>query len=122
MTKKILIMDDEPDVRKMVTGRLKKAGYDVIEAANGERGLEMLLSEKPDMVLLDLAMPGLDGAAVCRRIKADNATKNIPVMLFTASIIKPISESAKEMGADDYIAKPFDSKELLEKIRILLSK
>jgi CheY-like chemotaxis protein len=122
MTKKILIMDDEPDVRKMVTGRLKKAGYDVIEAANGERGLEMLLSKKPDMVLLDLAMPGLDGAAVCRRIKADNATKNIPVMLFTASIIKPISESAKEMGADDYIAKPFDSKELLEKIKILLSK
>ncbi|MCX5777484.1 MAG: response regulator [Candidatus Firestonebacteria bacterium] len=122
MIKKILIMDDEPDVRKMVTGRLKKAGFDVIEAANGERGLEMLLSEKPDMVLLDLAMPGLDGAAVCRRIKADNATKNIPVMLFTASIIKPISESAKEMGADDYIAKPFDSKELLEKIRMLLSK
>jgi len=117
MAKKILIIDDEMDMRKMATARLVKAGYVVIQAGNGNTGLEMVRSEKPDMVLLDLAMPGIDGEEVCRRIKADETIKHIPVMLFTASILKPISERAKEMGADDFIAKPFDSKELLEKIK-----
>ncbi|MEI6845515.1 MAG: response regulator [Candidatus Firestonebacteria bacterium] len=117
MPKKILIIDDEMDMRKMATARLVKAGYVVIQAGNGNTGLEMVRSEKPDMVLLDLAMPGIDGEEVCRRIKADETIKHIPVMLFTASILKPISERAKEMGADDFIAKPFDSKELLEKIK-----
>jgi len=117
MAKKILIIDDEMDMRKMATARLVKAGYVVIQAGNGNTGLEMVRSEKPDMVLLDLAMPGIDGEEVCRRIKADETIKHIPVMLFTVSILKPISERAKEMGADDFIAKPFDSKELLEKIK-----
>ncbi|MFZ4772335.1 MAG: response regulator [Ferruginibacter sp.] len=120
MAKKILVIDDEPDMIKMVAGRLAKAGYLVIQAVNGKMGLDLLPIEKPDMVLLDLAMPGLDGEAVCRAIKADNATKNLPVMLFTASTARPLSDRAREMGADDYISKPFDAKELMGKIKKLL--
>ena len=124
MAKKILIVDDEPDVLKVAVGRLKKAGYDTIQAVNGQEGLDAIRGKKPDLVLLDLAMPGINGYEVCRQAKGDEATKDIPIILFTASIAtKTIDEKVKELGADDFIIKPFNHEELLEKIgRVLTGK
>lgn len=121
MAKKILIIDDEPDLLKLVVARVEKAGYVVIQGSDGKNGLDMMYSEKPDLILLDLVMPGVDGYEVCRRKRNDSAIKNIPVILFTANLAsKSIDEKARELGAEDYIVKPFDSKELIEKIKKLV--
>jgi CheY-like chemotaxis protein len=123
MAAKILIVDDEADLLMMSVGRLQKAGYDVVTAADGQSGLEMVASEKPDLVLLDLVMPGLDGYEVCRRLKADEKTKHIPVILFTARFaITPLDETARALRAEDYVPKPFDAKELVLKVQRLLDK
>lgn len=121
MAKKILVIDDEIDLLKMVVVRLKKLGYDVVQAVDGEKGLEMMRSQIPDLVLLDLRMPIIDGYQVCQSKKSDDTIKNIPVILFTASFSsKFISEKVQELGANDYITKPFDAKELLAKIKKIL--
>ena len=119
MSKKILVVDDEPDLLKMTVARLKKAGYVVVQAVDGENGLSMMVSEKPDAVLLDLRMPGIDGYEVCRRKKEDDAIKDIPILLFTASLSNELLDERKvrDMGISDYVIKPFDVRELLEKIK-----
>ncbi|MEI8345244.1 MAG: response regulator, partial [Candidatus Omnitrophota bacterium] len=83
MPKKILIIDDEPDLMKIAVTRISKAGYTVLQAGDGKAGLAMVESEKPDLVLLDLAMPVMDGYEVCLRIKGSEASQHIPVVLFT---------------------------------------
>lgn len=118
MAKKILVVDDEPDLLKVVTFRLRKTGYEVITATNGQNGLDLIKKEKPDLVLLDLRLPILDGDEVCRRLKADDKLKSIPVILITAtSSVSKIAEKTKELGADDYMMKPFDPEELLKKVK-----
>ncbi|MDD4201894.1 MAG: response regulator [Candidatus Omnitrophica bacterium] len=122
MKNKILVVDDELDLRKLVAARLSKAGYDVIEASNGQEGLDLMKKENPDMVLLDLLMPVMDGYAVCRTAKKDETIKNIPIILFAAKLAsKTIDKEVKELGAIDFIGKPFEAKELLEKIEKVLS-
>ena len=121
MAKTILIIDDEPDILIMVEARLKKAGYNILKAVNGLEGIDMIMSAKPDLILLDLAMPGIDGYEVCRRSKKDESTKDIPVILFTASVVTASAEEkVKELKADGFIVKPFDHKELLEKIKSII--
>lgn len=121
MSKKILVIDDEADLRKMVVARLEKAGYHVIPAVDGKTGLEKMRTENPDVVLLDLMMPGVDGYEVCRQKAGDPELKKIPVILFTAIMSsKPLNEIAQELGADDYMAKPFDARKLTEKVRNLI--
>ncbi len=121
MPKKLLIIDDEPDLLTITVARVKKAGFAVIQATDGRSGLGMMHSEKPDLVLLDLLMPGMDGFEVCRCKNGDDAIRNIPVILFTGSLASvPIEETARELGADGHITKPFDSKELIEKIKNVL--
>jgi len=121
VSKKILVIDDEADLRKMVVARLEKSGYTVIPATDGKTGLEKMRSENPDVVLLDLMMPGVDGYEVCRQKAGDPDLKKIPVILFTAIMSsKPLHEIAQELGADDYMAKPFDAKRLTEKVRNLI--
>lgn len=115
MPKKILLVDDEPDVLKPVAFRLTASGYDVVTAINGEKAVEMIKTEKPDLVLLDLRLPGINGIEICRIVRSDATLKDIPIILFTASAIHIVEDCAK-CGANDYIIKPFDSKDLLAKI------
>jgi len=118
--KKILITDDEPDIVKVIRFRLVKMGYEVVIAVNGREGLEMARTIKPDLVLLDFRMPFLNGDEVCKEIKKDQSTKHIPVILMTASIQNALEEDIKSMGADDYILKPFEPEELIQKIKKLI--
>jgi CheY-like chemotaxis protein len=118
--KRILITDDEPDIVKVVKFRLIKMGYEVTVATNGKEGLEAVKLTKPDLVLLDYRMPFLNGDEVCKEIKKDASTRHIPVILMTASTQNTVGENIQTMGADDYILKPFEPEELIEKIRKLI--
>lgn len=116
MAKKILFVDDEPDVLAVVTFRLKKAGYEIVSAVNGQEALDLAGKVNPDLVLLDLRLPIISGEEVCRKIKSDDKLKHIPVILFTASIDN-MEDKVKGAGADDFITKPFDPEQLIQKIK-----
>lgn len=122
MNKKILIVDDEPDILKIVIFRLKTKGYQTISATSGEEALHLVAETKPDLIILDLRMPGINGDEVCRKIKADQDLCDIPVILLTASTGQDIEQLAKEIGAVDFIRKPFDNQEFINKIESILSK
>jgi len=117
MLKTILIVDDEPDVLKLAEIRLRKWGYEIITASDGQNGLELIRNQKPDLVLLDLRLPNMDGVEVCRQVKNDKELKHITVILFTATEDMAVATMAKEHGADDYIVKPYEPEELLEKVK-----
>ncbi len=119
MGKKILIVDDELDILKLTAFRLAKFGYEILTAIDGQDALDLLKKEIPDFIFLDLYLPVISGYDVCKRIKADEKLKNIPVVLFTATSIH-VAEEAKEVGADDYIIKPFEPEALIEKIKKFL--
>lgn len=116
MVKKILVVDDEPDLLLMMSLRLHTAGYHPLKAASGEAALDILKDNMPDLILLDLLLPKIQGQEICKRLKSDNKFKHIPIIVFTASITR-ISEKTREMGADDYILKPFEPEDLLFKIK-----
>lgn len=120
--KKILVIDDEGDILKMARTRLEANGYKVITLDSGESALATVKSEKPDIILLDIVMPGKSGYDVCKELKADQSTCQIPAIIFTAYY--PQEEDVKLRSAiscaDDYILKPFESQELLAKIKLLL--
>ena len=119
--KKILIADDETGIR-VTLGRLLDNDYVVLEATNGEEAVEIAKGQKPDLILMDLIMPKMDGYAACSQIKADQATKGIPVVILTAVGHELNKKYAAEMGADGYITKPFNIKELIKLITPLLAK
>ena len=118
--KRILIVDDEEDLRKMLKFRLESVGYDVTEAGDGNDGLDKARSTKPDLMILDLMLPKIDGYKVCRMLKFDEKHKHIPIIMFTARAQKKDEDMGKEMGADAYITKPFEPEVLLAKIKELL--
>ncbi|MFH1800222.1 MAG: response regulator [Candidatus Omnitrophota bacterium] len=120
--KKILFVDDEPDQVMMVSLRLQKSGYVVISAVDGETGLKKAIEEKPALILMDMLMPGMDGFEVCRRLRKDPVTKNIPIIATTAAGVDDIEFQCCAAGADDCVRKPYDSVDLLTKIRQLLEK
>ena len=117
MAGKILVVDDEPDILKMVTFRLKKEGYEVIIAVDGQEALDLINKERPDLVLLDLRLPVIDGYGVCKTLKADRNLKQIPVVFLTASVTSSIAEKVKAFNADGYLIKPFDPVKLLEIVK-----
>jgi CheY-like chemotaxis protein len=118
MAKRILVVDDEPDIMDVATVRLKHLGYEIIPAIDAEEAVAILENVIPDLILLDLLLPKMQGDELCRKLKSDNRYKNIPVVLFTASAVRiNFPEKIKEIGADDCIMKPFESKELLDKVR-----
>ena len=120
--KKILVIDDEPDILKVTSIRLKTLGYDVLTAVDGRQALDTMRSENPDLVLLDLVMPFMNGAEVCEQIKNDKVLKHVPVILFTASGNGAMTaEQIKKIGADDYIVKPFDPEEFRIKVEKILA-
>ena len=114
--KRILIVDDEPDILRVVIFRLKKSGYEVISAENGVSGLEMARKELPDFILLDIRLPGMDGFEVCRKLKDDPSTANIPVVFLSASSAEDLSLKAKEYNAEGFMRKPFEPDELIKTV------
>jgi len=119
--KKILIADDETGIR-LTLGRILDKDYVVLEATNGEEAVEIAKVQKPDLILMDLIMPKMDGYAACSQIKADEATKGIPVVILTAIGNELNKKFATEMGAEGYITKPFNIQELTDVITPLLAK
>ena len=119
-TAKILIVDDRPSNLKALRIRLSSSGYEVIEATNGPDALVMVEKECPDLVLLDVMMPGMDGYEVCQRIKAQSERVFVPVILVTAKAETEAVVKGLEMGADEYITKPFDPLELMARVKSML--
>jgi len=119
---KILIVDDELDLIKMVQMRLEANGYEVVTANDGEEGLEKAKSEEPDLILLDVMMPKMDGYQVTSLLKNDEQYRKIPIILFTGKAQKDFKDVGKKAGADAFMTKPFDPPDLLAKIEELLKK
>jgi DNA-binding response OmpR family regulator len=120
MPKKILVIDDERQMVDMLKMRLEANNYEVLAAYDGRAGLEKAKSEKPDLIILDLMLPGMDGYKVSGLLKADTRYSGIPVIMFTARARESDREMGKTAGADAYITKPFEPQALLGKIRELL--
>jgi two-component system phosphate regulon response regulator PhoB len=119
-THKILVVEDEPDLLDLVVYNLRKEGYRPVRAETGEKALELAQSERPDLVLLDLMLPGLDGIEVCRRLRANEATREIPIVMVTARAEETDAVVGLSMGADDYVKKPFGVRELIARVRAVL--
>jgi len=113
---KILYVEDNPDNVYMLTRRLKKKGFDIILAEDGKQGVEMALSESPDLILMDLNLPCMDGWEATKNIKADEKGKDIPIIALSAHAMEEHKKSAIDAGCDDYDTKPVDFKRLLSKI------
>ena len=118
--KKIVVVEDEPDLVDVVTYNLEREGYLVSAARRGDEGLNLIRSELPDLVLLDLMLPGMDGLSICRQMKSDGALKAIPIIIASAKGEESDVVIGLEMGADDYLAKPFSPRELLARIKAVL--
>lgn len=116
----ILVVDDEEDILELVSYNLSKAGYRVSRAATGEEAIKAARARTPDLVLLDLMLPGVDGFEVCNTLKRDPRTANVPVVMLTARGEEPDIVAGLEMGADDYITKPFSPRVMLARVRAVL--
>jgi two-component system alkaline phosphatase synthesis response regulator PhoP len=117
---KILVVDDEIYIVHILDFSLGMEGYEVLTALDGEQALEKARAEKPDLIVLDIMMPRLDGYETCKRLKADEATKRIPVILLSAKGRNVDQKVGFEVGADDYITKPFSPRKLVERINSVL--
>jgi DNA-binding response OmpR family regulator len=120
--KKILVVDDEVDLVETVRFPLEIEGYNVLVSYNGEDALDQARKENPDLIILDLMLPKLDGYKVCRLLKFDERYKHIPILMLTAKTQEKDKILGKETGADEYITKPFEMDYLMEKVKAYLSK
>jgi two-component system alkaline phosphatase synthesis response regulator PhoP len=116
----ILIVEDEEDILELIRYNLAKEGYGVMGATSGEEGLRRVRERRPDLILLDLMLPGLDGLEVCRRLQQDVRSRGVPVIMLTAKGEEPDIVAGLELGADDYVTKPFSPRILLARIRAVL--
>jgi len=120
--KRILLIEDEVDMVYALTLQLEAINCEVLSATDGQTGLDMACNENPDLIILDLMLPKIDGYKICRMLKFDERYKKIPIIMFTARVQDQDKKLGQEVGADAYITKPFDSKALLDKINALLKK
>ena len=120
MQNKILIVDDEESIRQLLRFNLEKAGYEVLEAQTGNIALQAAKNEKPDLIILDLMLPEVDGLDVCRLLKGQTATAGIPIIMLTARNEEVDTVLGLEMGADDYMTKPFSPRELTARVKAVL--
>ena len=116
MRKRVLVCDDEPYIVESVSYVVRKAGFEVSSAEDGDTALEMIRREKPNMVFLDIMMPGIPGDELCRRLKADPATRAIYVVILTARGQEEDERRAMELGADEFMTKPFSPRKLRDKL------
>ena len=117
MSKRILVIEDHEDNRRILRDLLTSAGFDVLEATTGEDGVTLAEMRRPDLILMDIQLPGLDGYEATRRIKANPTLRQIPVIAVTSYALSGDEAKAKEVGCDGYVAKPFSPRALLAKIR-----
>ena len=122
MGKAILVVEDDPKSMTLTTDLLKISGYTSIQAIDGEQGVELARKKKPDLILMDLMMPKMDGYTACLKIKSDPATKNIPIVMLTAVGFELNKQIAKNWGADGYVTKPFSRQQLIDAINPLLAR
>jgi two-component system cell cycle response regulator DivK len=120
MTKRILVVEDHEENRRIMRDLLTSAGFEMIEAHTGEDGVRLAGAERPDLVLMDIQLPGLDGYEATRRIKANPALRAIPIIVVTSYALSGDEGKARAAGCDDYVAKPFSPRALLAKVRELL--
>lgn len=120
MKKKVLVVDDEINIVELLTMNLEKNGFEVISCLTGEESLKLCSSEVPDIIILDLMLPGIDGLEVCKRIRSQKETARIPIIMLTAKAQESDMIIGLELGADDYITKPFSVRELITRIKVVL--
>lgn len=118
--KTILVVDDEEDILELVRYNLSREGYKILCASSGEEGLKVARAENPDLIVLDLMLPGLDGLDVTRRLKGDDDTRKIPIVMLTAKGEESDIVTGLELGAEDYITKPFSPRVLVARVRAVL--
>ena len=117
---KILVVEDEPDIRKLVQYNLAQERFNVLEAEDGEQALKLLQREKPNLVILDLMLPGLSGMELCKLLRQRAETANLPILMLTAKAGEADRVVGLEMGADDYLAKPFSPREMVARVKAIL--
>jgi two-component system alkaline phosphatase synthesis response regulator PhoP len=120
MKEKILIVEDEKDIVKMLEYNLKKEGFRTIAAFDGEDALSLAHREHPQLIILDLMLPGMDGLEVCKELKKEHKTSSIPLIMLTAKVQESDKIVGLELGADDYITKPFSPREMIARIKAIL--
>jgi two-component system alkaline phosphatase synthesis response regulator PhoP len=120
MSGKILIVDDEQSIRELIKFNLEKAGFTVLESGDGAEALHIAKSLKPELLVLDLMLPGIDGIEVCRELKSQRDTSGIPIIMLTARADEIDKIIGLEMGADDYLTKPFSPRELVARVKAVL--
>lgn len=116
----ILVVDDEEDITQLIAFNLRQEGYRSLQAYDGPDALQMVRTQAPDLIILDVMLPSMDGAEVCSRLKLDRATRDIPVLMLTAKGLERDRVRAFELGADDYVVKPFSVRELMLRVRAIL--
>jgi len=117
MTKRILVVEDQPDNRRIIRDMLAATDYEVAEAENGEEALAAIAKHRPDLILMDIQLPIMDGYEAARRIKADPALKSIPIIAVTSYALSGDETKAREAGCDDFVPKPYSPRQLMAKIR-----
>ena len=117
MKKRILVVEDQEDNRQILRDLLANAGFEMIEAEDGEQAIELAASQRPDLILMDIQLPLVDGYEATRRLKADPNLMNIPIIVFTSYALSGDEEKARRAGCDAYVAKPYSPRALLAKIR-----
>ena len=120
MSRRILVVEDQADNRQILNDLLTSAGYEIVHAENGEEALAAAAAQRPDLILMDIQMPVMDGYGATRLIKADPALKAIPVIAVTSYALSGDEEKARTAGCDGYIAKPFSPRQMLAKVREIL--
>jgi two-component system alkaline phosphatase synthesis response regulator PhoP len=115
---KILVVEDEPDIRKLVQYNLTQERFNVLEAEDGEQALKLLQRERPNLVILDLMLPGLSGMELCKLLRQRSDTATLPILMLTAKAGEADRIVGLEMGADDYLAKPFSPREMVARVKL----
>ncbi len=121
MSKRILVVEDQADNRQIIRDMLSATDYEITEAENGEQALAALTKQRPDLILMDIQLPIMDGYEATRRIKADPALKSIPIIAVTSYALSGEEQKARAAGCDDYVPKPYSPRHLLAKIRQYLA-
>jgi two-component system alkaline phosphatase synthesis response regulator PhoP len=122
MSKKILVIEDDPATSRLVDYSLRHEGFEVTTSSNGLEGIRKARTEAPDLVILDVMLPGMDGFEICHRLKADPATVRLPILMFSAKAQEIDRDTGIKVGADDYLTKPSPPAEIVNRVRKLLAK